>query len=224
VEKKPDLDREDKTPESACPEDARAADCVDGSDAAVSPENPDPAAQVEVLSARLAELEERLAHAAEELGRVTAERDTWQSKATQIFDQYNRLRADFDGYRKRTERDFQDRLIREKGEFIKELLEVMDNFDRFLAAAEKGRASGDTSFEAFYKGVVMIERQLMDVLLREGVTPIESPVGKPMDPEYHEAVAAQEGGGEHGTVVEELQKGYMYKGTLLRATRVKVIR
>lgn len=248
MEKKPVDDRENRPQESTCPEDVTAQVTGEGEpqpagevhgaaregevpreerqgDPQEAPqEAPDPAALAAELAARVAELEERLASAAEELERVVSERDTWQSKATALFDQYNRVKADFDGFRKRTVRDFEDRLIREKGEFIRELLEVMDNFERFLKASEKGLASGDKNFEAFHKGVVMIERQLMDVLLREGVTPIESPVGKPMDPEYHDAVAAQDGGGEHGTVVEELQTGYMYKGTVLRPTRVKVIR
>jgi len=248
VEKKPVDDRENRPQESTCPEDVTAQVTGEGEpqpagevhgaaregevpreerqgDPQEAPqEAPDPAALAAELAARVAELEERLASAAEELERVVSERDTWQHKATALFDQYNRVKADFDGFRKRTVRDFEDRLIREKGEFIRELLEVMDNFERFLKASEKGLASGDKNFEAFHKGVVMIERQLMDVLLREGVTPIESPVGKPMDPEYHDAVAAQDGGGEHGTVVEELQTGYMYKGTVLRPTRVKVIR
>ncbi|HHY44495.1 MAG TPA: nucleotide exchange factor GrpE [Firmicutes bacterium] len=235
MEKKPVDDRENRPQESACPEDVTTQDAGEVPGASEEREAPqeglDTASQVEELSAkvaglstRVAELEERLAGAASEIERIASERDTWQSKATALFDQYNRVRADFDGFRKRTVRDFEDRLIREKGEFIRELLEVMDNFERFLKASEKGLASGDKNFEAFHKGVVMIERQLMDVLLREGVTPIESPVGKPMDPEYHDAVAAQDGGGEHGTVVEELQTGYMYKGTVLRPTRVKVIR
>lgn len=248
MDKKPVDDRENRPRESACPEDVTAQVTGEGEpqpagevhgaaregevpreerqgDPQEAPqEAPDPAALAAELAARVAELEERLASAAEELERVASERETWQHKATALFDQYNRVRADFDGYRKRRERDFEDRLIREKGEFIKELLEVMDNFERFLKASEKGRASGDMNFEAFHKGVVMIEKQLMDVLHREGVTPIESPVGKVMNPEYHDAVAAQDGGGEHGTVVEELQTGYMYKGTVLRATRVKVIR
>ncbi|MGI6632750.1 MAG: nucleotide exchange factor GrpE [Bacillota bacterium] len=171
----------------------------------------------------VAELTAQVEAAQEEIARISAERDTWQSKATLLFDQYNRAKSDFDGFRKRTERDFEDRLIREKSEFLENLLEVMDNFERFLKAAESS-SSSDPGFAAFHKGVEMIQRQFMDTLSREGVERIESPVGKQMDPQYHDAVAAVDGGGEHGVVVEELRTGYTYKGTVLRATRVKVIR
>ena len=82
-------------------------------------EAPDPAALAAELAARVAELEERLASAAEELERVASERETWQHKATALFDQYNRVRADFDGYRKRRERDFEDRLIRKRASLLR---------------------------------------------------------------------------------------------------------
>ncbi len=229
MDKKPVDDREGKPRESTCPdevtcpqEETREEKVPDTSE--VPQGEAEPEDRVKELTARVAELEEQLGALTEEVTRVASERDTWQSKATALFDQYNRAKADFDGFRRRTERDFEDRLLREKAEFMKALLDVMDNFERFLKASEKGRSSGDANFDAFHKGVVMIQKQLMDVLLREGVEPIESPVGKVMDPEYHDAVAAQDGGGEHGTVIEELQTGYTYKGTVLRATRVKVIR
>ncbi|HHX28029.1 MAG: nucleotide exchange factor GrpE [Bacillota bacterium] len=220
MDKKPVDDSDNRPEESTCPEDMTApAEHAEKVEA-----GGEPRAQVQELSARVAELEEQLEAASEEAARLTSELDTWQSKATALFDQYNRTKADFDGFRRRTERDFEDRLLREKSDFMKALLDVMDNFERFLKAAEKGIDSGDAHFDAFHKGVVMIRKQLMDVLLREGVEPIESPVGKVMNPEYHEAVAAEDGGGEHGTVIEELQTGYVYRGTVLRATRVKVIR
>jgi molecular chaperone GrpE len=174
---------------------------------------------------RLALADERLAVSDERLSQVTGERDTWQSKATALFDQYTRAKADFDGFRKRTERDFEDRLTRGKADYLRSVLDVLDNFDRFLAASGKsGPEAGDKSFDAFYKGVSMVHKQLVDTLVREGVEAIENPVGKQMDPAFHDAVAAQDGGGEHGTVIEEIQKGYVYKGLVLRPSRVRVAR
>lgn len=177
------------------------------------------------LEAKVAELEAGLAERDEQLAELASWCDTWRSKATAIHDQYLRAKADMDGFRKRTERDFEDRLVREKSDFLRELLEVADNFRRFLSAAEKsGADDGERGFDAFVKGVIMIEQQFMETLRKEGVEPIESPVGRQMDPAFHEAVAAQEDGGEHGTVVTELQRGYVYKGLVLRPTKVKVVR
>ena len=82
----------------------------------------------------------------------------------------------------------------------------------------------DSAVLAFSKGVDMIRRQFVDTLEREGVELIPSPVGGPMDPNLHDAVSAQEGGGEHGIVTDELRKGYLYRGMVLRPTRVRVIR
>ena len=152
------------------------------------------------------------------------ERDEWKSKAETYWDQFLRARAEMDNFRKRTNRDFHDRVSREKAKLILSLLEVLDNFDRFMSAAEKSLEGGDSEFASFYKGIEMIQKQIIDLLEREGVTPIESPVGKRFDPYYHEAVFAQDGGGEHGTIVEEFQKGYMLDDTVLRPSRVKVIR
>jgi molecular chaperone GrpE len=160
-----------------------------------------------------------------ELKRLARERDEWKSKAESLWDQFLRARAEMDNFRKRTERDIQQRISRGKSDLILSLLEVLDNFDRFLAAGEKdATANEDSGFAAFFKGVQLIQKQILDVLAREGVEPMESPVGKALDPHYHEAVFAQDGGGEHGTIVQEIQKGYMSNGKVLRPSRVKVIR
>ncbi len=199
--------------------------CADAAGGAAQREvGPDDAAKLAGLEAQLAEMEAALAKSSEQLAAVTAERDTWQTKATGIYDQYLRAKSDLDSYRKRTERDFEDRLTRAKADYLRSVLEVLDNFERFLRASEdSGQEGGVRSFDAFYKGVSMVHRQLMDTLVREGVEAMEDPVGKPMDPAYHEAVVAEDGG-EHGTVLEVLQKGDVYKGLVLRPAKVKVAR
>jgi molecular chaperone GrpE len=178
----------------------------------------------EELEIALSAAQEMIAQARQEIDTISKERDTWRSKAESIFQQYNRLKDDMSAYRRRTERDLEDKIDRSKAESFRKLLDVLDNFDRFIQASEKTGAETDKSFQSFFKGVTMIHRQLLDCLAREGVEVIQSPVGQMMNPEFHEAVAAQDGGGEHGTVVEELQKGFTYKGSVLRATKVKVIR
>jgi len=156
---------------------------------------------------------------------LTLERDEWKAKAEDYWDRYLRAMSEMDNFRKRTERDIHRRVERGKSELILPLLDVLDNFDRALAAGEQNAKDGqDGTFKAFYDGVVLIRQQILDVLAKEGVQPIEDPVGKMFDPRYHEAVAAQEGGGEHGTIIQELQRGYMYKDQVLRPSRVKVIR
>jgi molecular chaperone GrpE len=197
--------------------------------------------QVSALANQIRELEGRVAA-------LVAERDSWAEKAQVAHDQFLRARSDLDGFRKRTERDLEDRITRGKADFILSLLEVLDNFDRAIDAAQRSGAAGlsgtsregsaksgdgmaapssgpaDSAVQAFAKGVDMIRRQFVDALQREGVEAIPSPVGGPMDPNLHDAVAALEGGGEHGTVTDELRKGYLYKGMVLRPTRVRVIR
>ena len=160
-----------------------------------------------------------------EIEKLAHERDEWKSKAEDYWDQFLRARAEMENFRKRTERDIQQRIGRGKSDLILSLLDVLDNFDRFLAAGEKDATENeDSGFAAFFKGAQLIQRQILDVLAREGVEPIEDPVGQTLDPHYHEAVFAQDGGGEHGTIVQEIQKGYMYNGNVLRPSRVKVIR
>ena len=180
--------------------------------------------RVAELEKQVAELEAAATVRSDQIATLTTERDTWQLKATSVYDQYLRAKADMDGYRKRSERDFEDRLDRSKADYLRSVLDVLDNFERFLEAAEKsGQEGRERGFDAFFKGVSMVHRQLMDTLAREGVEPIEDSVGKQMDPAFHEAVVAQDGG-EHGVVLAELQKGYVYKGLVLRATKVKVAR
>ncbi len=153
------------------------------------------------------------------------ERDTWKTKATEIHDQYIRAKSDMEAFRKRTERDFDDRLTRSMAGFAGRLLEVMDNYDRTVEALESTQeAENNPAFQSFLKGVVMIRQQMTDVLEKEGVQAIPSPVGQVMDPGFHEAVLAQDGGGRHGQVLEVLQKGYVFKNLVLRATKVKVVR
>ncbi len=160
-----------------------------------------------------------------ELTRVSDERDTWESKASKAYDQYLRVRSDMEGFRKRVERDFDDRLTRSMAGFMTNLLEVMDNFDRSIEALQASQPTQNgAGLEPFLKGVSMIRAQMLDVLSKEGVEPIPSPVGQIMDPALHEAVEAQEGGGEHGTVLSEVQKGYRFRNLILRATKVRVIR
>ena len=130
-----------------------------------------------------------------------------------------RALADLENARKRLERDKKDYLRFATQELVSELLPVLDNFDRALKASAP--PSGGDSYR---EGVEMIYRQLKSVLEKQGLKEI-SALGKPFDPFFHEAVQEEETD-EHpeGTVLDEIQKGYLFQGRLLRPTVVKVSR
>lgn len=126
-----------------------------------------------------------------------------------------RLQADYENLRRRSRQEREDLLKFGSEQLIKNLLLVLDNFDRALASAGDGG-------EKFINGVQMIHRQLNDVLNSEGLAPIGA-VGEQFDPNLHEAVMQVEDTGEsENSIVEELRKGYYLKGKVIRPSMVKV--
>ena len=127
-----------------------------------------------------------------------------------------RLQADFDNYRKRTERERDQARHRGVENLIEQLLPVLDGFDRALAAHD------DPAYEDYRKGFELIRKQLWDLLAKQGVHRIES-VGKEFDPNVHHAV-------EHvptndypdGAVIDEFQPGYTFHHRVLRPAMVRV--
>ena len=135
---------------------------------------------------------------------------------TDVEERILRLRADFDNYRKRVEREKADYGRRAAGELVRELLPVLDNLERALEEQSGGEDS------AFRQGVELIHRQAMEVLTRAGLQPVDS-MGKPFDPNTQEAVDREATPDvPDGTVIGELQKGYLYQGQLLRPAMVRV--
>jgi molecular chaperone GrpE len=132
-------------------------------------------------------------------------------------DRYVRSIAEFDNYRKRAARERED-YVRFAGEsLVRELLPVLDNFERALQAARQ-----DPAAAAVTAGVELIQRELLRVLERAGVTPF-SAVGAPFDPERHEAVARVPAAGRPDmTVVDETSRGYLMHGRVLRPAQVTV--
>jgi len=128
-----------------------------------------------------------------------------------------RLQADYDNFRRRTRQEKEDFAKYASSEVVEKLLPVLDNFDRALAA---GRSGND--YEALIKGVDMIYRQFKQVLEQVGLSEMNA-VGQPFNPEYHNAVMkVEDEEHEEGIVLEELQKGYMFKDKVLRPAMVKV--
>jgi molecular chaperone GrpE len=139
-----------------------------------------------------------------------------QSELEQMRENYLRKLAEFDNFRKRTEREREELRKAAADALIRDLLPVLDNFERALQHA------GNSDPEAFRQGVEMIANQLRDMLEREGLAAVD-PAGQPFDPELHEAVDRVEGS-EHppGTVVSVLAKGFTLSGRLLRPAMVAV--
>ncbi len=127
---------------------------------------------------------------------------------------YMRLMADFQNFKRRTEKEKSDIYAFANEKIVKELLDVIDNFERAIAAG----AGGDK----FLEGMEMILKQLLAVLERAGVTEIKC-LGEDFDPNFHNAVMTEDSAQyESGKVIEVLQKGYLLNGRVVRASMVKV--
>src|SRR5258705_4141146 len=147
---------------------------------------------------------------ASEIDKLRAERDA-------LLDRLARLQAEFDNARKRAAREQQEFREFAAADVIKNILPVFDSFERAL----KAPAAGSNELRS---GLELIYRQFQDALQKLGVQPIES-VGKPFDPRVHEAVEMVDTtDAEDHQVLDELQRGYNFKGRLLRPAMVRVAR
>jgi molecular chaperone GrpE len=144
----------------------------------------------------------QLEEGADELAAVTKERDEY-------LDALQRLKAEFDNYRKRVARDQQELAARAHERLVKELVPVLDDLERAIAH------EGDID-----EGVRLIHRQLSDSLAKEGLTEIVTD-GK-FDPHTQEALLAQPSDAEEGTILQVLQKGYKLGDLVLRPARVVI--
>jgi molecular chaperone GrpE len=138
-----------------------------------------------------------------------------QAELDHVRDVYLRKLAEFDNFRKRVDRERDEIRQLAVEDFIRELLPVLDNFERALQHANNG---GD----AFHQGVEMIAKQLWETLVRKGVEAI-NPVGEPFDPGFHEAVQGVENS-EYptGTVAFVMLKGYRVGERVIRPAMVGV--
>ncbi len=155
-------------------------------------------------------LKARLKQREAELKTVKAERDD-------LRDKYLRTLAEMENLRKRFDRDRQDYIQYALSDFLKELLGVLDNFERALE--NRDGAEG----RSFFEGVAMIHRQYLDLLNKRGVRPVE-PKDKSFDPAVQQAVLTEESEAvAEPEVAEELQRGYLLNDRLLRPALVKVL-
>jgi molecular chaperone GrpE len=135
----------------------------------------------------------------------------------EFYERLLRKTAEFDNYRKRTDRERIQLSEAAAADLIQELLPLVDDLERALKAD-----AGGPETEAIRRGVELIQKQLLETLRKRGVTPIDA-LGADFDPHFHQAVSHEAAEGRReGEVVEEFRRGYMLGDRLLRPAMVKV--
>jgi molecular chaperone GrpE len=127
-----------------------------------------------------------------------------------------RSQADFENYKKRAAREREDAVKYANSALLQRLVSILDNFELGLAAA---KAQGEQS--PIYSGMVLVQKQLNDLLEENGLQSIEAE-GKTFDPNLHEAIAHEPSESPEGTVIRQARRGYRFKDRLLRPARVIV--
>lgn len=166
---------------------------------------------IDELSAGTAAAEEKQP---DPLDQMRIERDGLRVERDELKELLLRRQAEFDNFRKRTEKERSEYLQYAGMEIVREILPVVDDFDR---AMKVGGGSPE-----YTKGVEMIHRRMYDTLRKLGLEPIET-AGKDFDPHLHQAVERVETKDfPEGTILGEFQRGYHFKGKLLRPAMVQV--
>lgn len=133
-------------------------------------------------------------------------------------DLLKRKQAEFENFRKRVAKESEDFKKFAVSEMVLDIVTVIDNFERALGAAE---ATED--FGALHQGIIMIEKQLKDILEKKYEVKMIETVGKEFDPTLHDAIMMEESGNyEEDTVIEDFQKGYIMHDRVIRPAKVKV--
>lgn len=147
---------------------------------------------------------------------MTTSPEALQKERDELFDRLLRKTAEFDNFRKRVDRDRKEMIEWAAADVLNDLLSVVDDFDRALAADAPPEA------RSFKAGLELIQRQLAELLKKRGVSTVEA-LGADFDPHLHQAVAYEEvAGAREGEVVDVMAKGYKLGDRLLRPALVKV--
>jgi molecular chaperone GrpE len=149
-----------------------------------------------------------LVASSDEMGDLLRQRD-------EHYERLLRVTADFENFRKRIDRERREQFERAASDLLTDILPVLDDLERALAAEiQEG--------EVYRRGVEIIHKQLIDLMAKRGVSPIEA-LGTDFDPNVHQAVTLETSPTHRdGEVIEELRRGYMLRDRLLRAAMVKV--
>lgn len=148
-----------------------------------------------------------------ELDNLKKEIEQKNKTIEELTDTLKRLQAEFENFKKRIEKEKNDFVIYAHADIIASLLPVIDSFELAL--------KNSTDKEKFVEGVKMIYAQLYSILEAEGLMPIQTD-GQKFDPYKHDVLLKEESDKPEGTILEELQKGYMLNDKVLRFSKVKI--
>ena len=150
-----------------------------------------------------------------DLARLEKSLDEERKRNEELLTSFRHLQADFENYRKRVDREIRDLEEFSTAGLVKKLIPVLDDLELAVDAASKAEDKG------LLEGVKMVQKSLGSTLEGEGLQKIQA-LGKPFDPTAHEAVEMIQGTKGEDTVIEEMRKGYAFKGKVLRPSWVKV--
>jgi molecular chaperone GrpE len=150
---------------------------------------------------------------ADALATMTAERDTLAAEKAGLEDRFLRLQAEFQNQRRRGEKEKMEWHEYAAAEAVRALLPILDDFERALKV--------ESADKDYTRGMELIYQRLYDALKKLGLEPINS-LGQPFDPNIHHAVDRKESAEADDTVIEEYQRGYNFKGRMLRPAMVVV--
>ncbi len=146
------------------------------------------------------------------------ELEIYKREAKENWDKYLRALAELDNFKKTMKKEMEEAIERANEKFIKNILPALDNFEAGIKMLEKMKSKDDE----FLKGVKIIYKQLLDALEKEGLVQY-SALGQKFDPKLHEAISVKETDDcEDDTIIEEIAKGYLFKGRVIRPAKVVV--
>lgn len=155
----------------------------------------------------------------DEIEQLKNELSDAKAEAAETYDRLLRLSAEFENYKKRTQRQMEENRKYANEELIKDLLSVVDNLERALTAAGEKKTETDTNMA---EGIEMTLNEILKTLEKHNVSPIKAK-GTQFDPTYHEALMQEENDEyPENTVIKEMQKGYLLNDRLIRPAMVVV--
>ena len=144
---------------------------------------------------------------------MTAKKPKKENKVKELTETVQRVQADFENYKKRTEKEQQEFVKYACQNIVLDLLPILDNFELALQHTKDQ--------EEFVKGIELVYANFIDVLEKKGLKQINS-INKEFNPVMHEALMQEKSKEDPGTIIEEFQKGYMINDKVIRPTKVKV--